>query len=426
MENAPMAGVNWAALASHRGWLADEGNRLLDFAVGSAHPDGGFAWLGDNGLALLDQPVQTYITCRMTHVFSLGHLLGRPGMGRLADHGVAALLGRLRDAENGGWYSAVGPNGPTAAEKRAYEHAFVVLAASSAAAAGRDGATQLLTDALSVVEGHFWVEQDGLLVDEWDSEWRIRDPYRGVNANMHAVEAFLAAADVTGLAVWRDRALRVVERVVHDFARSNAWRLPEHFDSSWHALPAYNTSDRAHQFRPYGVTIGHLMEWARLALHLRAALGKKAPDWLLPDAQSLFREGVRLGWSVDGAEGFVYTVDWDGTPVVRDRLHWVLAEAIAAAAALGSVTADPQYERWYRVWWDHAAALFVDPGGGSWRHELDPQNRPAATVWSGKPDVYHALQATMVPVLPLAPTFATALAQGVRAEDVADEAAVST
>jgi sulfoquinovose isomerase len=411
MENTPIAGPNWATLDSHREWLADERVRLLDFAAGSLHPDGGFAWLDDNGVALLDEPVQTYITGRMTHVFSLGYLLGLPGMGRLADHGVAALSGRLRDVEHGGWFTAVGADGPSATEKRAYEHAFVVLAASSAAAAGRDGAAQLLTDALALVEHRFWVEEDGLLVDEWDREFRTLDTYRGVNANMHAVEAFLAAADVTGLTLWRQRALRIVERVVHGFARSNSWSLPEHFDPSWAALPAYNTSDRAHQFRPYGVTIGHLMEWARLALHLRATLGPDAPDWLLPDAESLFLAGVGLGWSVDGAEGFVYTVDWDGTPVVRDRLHWVLTEALGAAAALGRVTGDPQYERWYRLWWDHAAALFLDRTGGSWRHELDPQNRPAATVWSGKPDVYHALQATIVPVLPLAPTFATALAR---------------
>jgi mannose/cellobiose epimerase-like protein (N-acyl-D-glucosamine 2-epimerase family) len=334
-------------------------------------------------------------------------------MGPLAEHGVAALTGRLRDAENGGWYTAVGTDGPTASDKRAYEHAFVVLAASSATAAGCHGAAELLADALDVVERRFWVEADGLLVDEWDSQWRTCDPYRGVNANMHAVEAFLAAADVTGLDVWRERALRIVTRVVHGFARSNGWYLPEHFDPSWHALPDYNTSDRGHQFRPYGVTIGHLMEWSRLALHLRASLGPDAPDWLLPDAESLFAEGVRLGWTVDGAPGFVYTVDWDATPVVRNRLHWVLAEAIAAAAALGAVTGDPRYEHWYRVWWDHAATFFLDPVGGSWRHELDPHNRPAATVWSGKPDVYHALQATVIPVLPLAPTFATALSQGI-------------
>lgn len=411
MEDTQISGPKWASLASHRTWLAEERGRLLDFAVASAHPDGGFAWLDDNGVALLDQPVHTYITSRMTHVFSLGQLLGVPGMGRLADHGVAALSGRLRDVEHGGWFTAVGPDGPTEGQKRAYEHAFVVLAASSAAAAGRDGAAQLLTDALAVVEKRFWVEEDGLLVDEWDEQFRMLDPYRGVNANMHAVEAFLAAADVTGLSLWRDRALRVLDRVVHGFARSNSWSLPEHFDSSWQAQPDYNTSDRAHQFRPYGVTIGHLMEWARLALHLRAALGPGAPGWLLADAESLFEAAVRLGWSVDGAEGFVYTVDWDGTPVVRDRLHWVLTEALGAAAALGKVTGDPRYEQWYRLWWDHAAALFLDPVGGSWWHELDPWNRPAATVWSGKPDVYHALQATIVAVLPLAPTFATALAR---------------
>jgi mannose/cellobiose epimerase-like protein (N-acyl-D-glucosamine 2-epimerase family) len=412
MENTPTAGPNWATLPSHRQWLAGERNRLLNFAVASVHPDGGFGWLDDNGVALLDQPVQTYITSRMTHVFCLGQLLGVPGMGRLADHGVAALTGRLRDAEHGGWFTAVGPDGPTAGEKRAYEQVFVVLAASSATVAGRDGATRLLTDALATVERRFWSEEDGLLVDEWDHEFRTLDPYRGVNANMHAVEAFLAAADATGLALWRERALRILERVVHGFARSNDWSLPEHFDASWQALPEYNSSDRAHQFRPYGVTIGHLLEWARLALHVRAALGPDAPDWLLADAESLFRAAVRLGWSVDGAEGFVYTVDWNGIPVVRNRLHWVLTEALGAAAALGKVTGDPQYEGWYRLWWDCAAALFLDPVGGSWWHELDPENRPTATVWSGKPDVYHALQATLVPVLPLAPAFATALAQG--------------
>jgi mannose/cellobiose epimerase-like protein (N-acyl-D-glucosamine 2-epimerase family) len=412
MENTPIAGPKWATLPSHRQWLAAERDRLLQFAVGSVHPEGGFAWLDDNGVALLDQPVQTYITSRMTHVFCLGQLLGVPGMARLADHGVAGLSSRLRDAEHGGWFTAVGPDGPTTGEKRAYEHVFVLLAASSAAAAGRDGAPELLAEALAVVEARFWLDEDGLLADEWDREFRTLDPYRGVNANMHAVEAFLAAADATGLPLWRERALRILERVVHGFARANGWSLPEHFDPSWQALPSYNTSDRAHQFRPYGVTIGHLMEWARLALHLRAALGPDAPEWLVADAESLFGAAVRLGWSVDGAEGFVYTVDWDGTPVVRDRLHWVLAEAIGAAAALGAVTGDPQYERWYRLFWDCAAARFIDPVGGSWWHELDAQNRPAATVWSGKPDVYHALQATMVPVLPLTPVFATALARG--------------
>ncbi|MEK1840907.1 MAG: sugar isomerase, partial [Pseudomonas sp.] len=44
-------------------------------------------------------------------------------------------------------------------------------------------------------------------------------------------------------------------------------------------------------------------------------------------------------------------------------------------------------------------------------HELDPQNRPSADIWAGKPDLYHAWQAVLIPRLPLAPSMATALAQ---------------
>jgi sulfoquinovose isomerase len=394
-------------------WLAAECDRLLDFAAASRHPGGGFAWLDQRGRPELDRPVEAWITCRMTHVFSVADLMGRPGAGELADHGVSYLTdGRLRDDEHGGWYAAATPEGPTVADKRAYEHAFVVLAASSATAAGRPGAEQLLADALDVLDRRFWREADGMLVDVWDRTWTDLEPYRGVNANMHGVEALLAAADVTGDGAWRSRAGRVTERVVHGWARESSWHLPEHFDPSWRPLPQYNADDRAHPFRPYGVTIGHLLEWSRLALHLRAATGATAPGWLLDDAVDLFETAVREGWSVDGAEGFVYTVERDGTPVVRDRLHWVVAEAIAAAAALHEVTGETRFATWAATWWDHADRLFVDRDGGSWHHQLDPGNHPAASVWPGKPDAYHAVQATLLPRLPLSPTLATAVARG--------------
>ena len=42
---------------------------------------------------------------------------------------------------------------------------------------------------------------------------------------------------------------------------------------------------------------------------------------------------------------------------------------------------------------------FVDETRGSWRHELDPRNRPSSHVWEGKPDVYHAYQAMLLPRL---------------------------
>ncbi|MGN6598697.1 MAG: AGE family epimerase/isomerase, partial [Actinomycetes bacterium] len=111
------------------------------------HPAGGFAWLDLHGAPLLDRDLETLITARMTHCLAVGDLLGRPGCGPLVDHGIRALQTRLRDHEHGGWFASVGPaagDGPVLADKRAYEHAFVVLAASSATAAGRAGAAELL------------------------------------------------------------------------------------------------------------------------------------------------------------------------------------------------------------------------------------------------------------------------------------------
>ncbi len=403
--------MTYLTSAAHARWLESETDRLLGFSRASRHPAGGFAWLGTAGEPDLARPVELWVTCRMTHIFALGQLLDRPGCGELVDHGVSALTGRFHDPANGGWFTSVGADGPTVRDKAAYQHAFVVLAAASATCAGRPGARALLDEALDVLLGHFWDDEHAMVVEQWDEAFERRDSYRGVNANMHAVEALLTAADVTGDRDLLQRAEEITARVVHELARASGWRLPEHHTRDWEPIWDYNIDAPAHPFRPYGATIGHLLEWSRLVLHLRAALGEsEAPGWMLTDAQLLFQRGIVDGWAVDGADGFVYTVDWDGRPVVRERMHWVAAEASAAAAALHQVTGDAVYADWYDLVWEHIVGSFIDEGGGSWHHELDAHLRPSDSVWQGKPDTYHALQATLLPRLPLAPMLAAALA----------------
>jgi len=310
----------------------------------------------------------------------------------------------------------------------------VVLAAASALAARAQGAADagdpqaLAREVTRVVEEKFWREDEGALCESWSATWDDPEEYRGANANMHAVEAFLAAADATGEDVWRQRAIRIAERIIDREARSAGWRIPEHYDERWTPQPDYARENPADPFRPFGATIGHALEWSRLLLHLDAATsaavepseasgsaeddgGEASRSWLVPAAQSLFDLAVSDGWDVDGAPGLVYTVDWDGVPVVRHRMHWVVAEGIAAAATLYQATGEERYLRHYDTWWAYAQQHLVDREHGSWWHELDPGNHPAATVWQGKPDVYHAVQATLVPRLPLAPGMAAALAR---------------
>jgi sulfoquinovose isomerase len=394
----------WPASPSHRRWLAGEAERLLEFARG-ARVEGGFGWLDADGVPDPTQPLQLLITTRMTHVFALGQLLGVPGCGPLADHGVAALRDTFEDGEHGGWFAEVGAAGPTRTTKEAYLHAFVLLAASSAVIAGRPEAGALLDRATSVME-RFWSDEEGACVESWDREWRAAEDYRGANANMHAVEAFLTASDASGESLWSERALRIAERLVRDVAGGQDWRIVEHFNGEWTPLPDYNRDEPSHPFRPFGVTPGHGLEWARLLLHLNAAR-ERPPDWLIPAARSLFARAVADGRQPDG--GFIYTTDFEGRPVVTERLHWVLTEAIGAAAALHAVTAAAEYDDLYRAFWDHADVAFRDRERGSWRHELDDRLQPSERTWSGKPDVYHALQATLIPRLPLTASVAGAL-----------------
>lgn len=404
--------------AAHVAWLDEEADRLLDFGRASRVPSGGFGWLDERGHIDTDHPVELWISCRMTHSFALSVLRGHAPDAELVDHGVASLRKALRDGINGGWFAAVGPEGPVNDAKEAYGHAFVILAASSAAAAGRPHASELLVEALDVFDRHFWDDAEGLVREAYAADWSGLSDYRGVNANMHTVEAYLAAADVADRPDLLERALRITTRVIDGWARSNQWRLPEHFTPQWEPLLDYNRDEPAHPFRPFGATIGHLLEWSRLTLQLEASLarvGLAVPEWMVGAARELYDAAVRDGWHVDGAPGFVYTVDWDGEPVVRDRMHWVTAEAVGAAVALWLRDGDPAKMEDYSRWWRYAIAHHVDLEGGSWWHELAPDNTVGHSVWEGKPDIYHALQATLFPQLPLTPSLASALRAGLLA-----------
>jgi mannose/cellobiose epimerase-like protein (N-acyl-D-glucosamine 2-epimerase family) len=384
-------------------------HRLLAFGEASAvGVPAGFGYLGDDGTVRASEGLQLWITTRMTHVYGLAHLLGRPRAHELVEHGVDALLGVFHDDEHGGWYGHLDSAGrPVSTAKEMYGHAFVVLAGATATAAGIDRAEGLLARALDIVDSRFWDEQAGACRESWDRGWQQTEPYRGANSNMHAVEAFLAAGAVTGDSTWTTRALRIAERVIHGFARANQWRLPEHYSADWHVLRGYNEDEPTHRFRPYGVTIGHLLEWSRLLLHLEQAVASP-PDWLLPDASALFEAAVGLGWEADGLPGFVYTLDWTDKPVVDERMHWVAAEAAMAADALARRTKDERAISWTdRLWSD--AARFVDMEAGGWWHELDTRGEVSRTVWEGKPDLYHAVQAVLFPDIAFTPSLVTSV-----------------
>ena len=385
--------------AENQKFLQDVRDGLLSFGHQFPSPGGSSYYLGDDGTPWKDRNRETWITSRMTHVYSIGSMLGHEGSEALADAALKGLRGELHDDQNGGWYAGLTKDNEIVPTKQCYAHAFVILAASSGVLAGREGAAELLKDALALYDLRFWNEEEGLSCDTWNTEFTELDSYRGLNANMHSVEAFLAAADVTGDEKYRVRAGRIIDRVLI-WAKDNNWRIPEHFSSDWVPDLECNKDRPDDQFKPYGATPGHGIEWARLITQWALSTYKEdkaGATSYIEAAEKLYNRAVSDAWNADGAPGICYTTDWNGKPVVHDRMHWTLAEAINASAVLHRVTGKEKYAADYAEFMKYLDEKVLDHVNGSWFHQLDRENNLLETVWPGKSDIYHALQATLIP-----------------------------
>lgn len=429
----------WFDSIEHNRWLSACLQDLLDYGRKSEVKTG-FACLDRNGEVDLEQPIQLYLTSRMVHVFSLGVLLGVPGCRRLVEHGIRCLNQYFRDPDNGGWFDAIehelDQNGKAIPykgreDKRSYSHAFLLLGAASATAADRIGAHELMQEAIRDNDLHWWDQEAGMVCESFNHDYSVCEDYRGLNSNMHMVEAYMLVAQVTNDSKWTERAMRILERVAR-VSREYDWRIPEHYDSDWQPLLGYNRDNPQETHRAYGSDVGHSFMFSRLMLEARAMLKntkKEVPEWLSEAATEMFERAREDAWRRDGAPGFAFTVDWEGKPIIRDRQAWVQFEAIGAAVTMlraaqqdgASAEVVDHYEHCYRAWLDFAYEHFLVRGGRI-VHRLSPENQPLDLENQKLRDsVYHAVQAVLLPRLPLSPAFAMALAQGLLDKPVPEE-----
>lgn len=392
----------WISLPSHRDWLLKQAEGLFWFFERRViNPLGGFLDLDDKGwptppgYGAGGSPTRyLFATTRVVHAFAIACLMGRPGADAIVNHGMDFLWNGHRDPEHGGYYWGVGYDGTTDSSKQAYGHAFVLLAASSAAVAGHPDAARLLADISGVIQERFWEDRFGAAAEEFTRDWRSSNAYRGQNSNMHLTEALMAAFEATGDAYYLRMAERIAELIIRRHAADNEWRIPEHFSADWKVDRTYAGSP---MFRPFGTTPGHSLEWSRLLLQLWELGGRKL-EWLPESSKSLFAQATHA-WD-QKVGGFFYTLDWDGQPHVRDRYWWPCCEGIGAAAYLNMIDGNTLYEEWYRRIWNFTASTFIDRDNGGWRAQVDEALRPSSDPFFGKVDIYHSLQACLIPTLP--------------------------
>lgn len=384
----------------HRQWLFDQAIETYSFfQPASFNSDGGFFGLDFEGRPIEPEGnngdvQEIHATTRMVHCAAIAHHLNVAGADRVVDHGMKYLWERHRDHKRGGYYWGVDDAGAAISTKNAYGHAFVLLAAASAKSMGHPDADRLLNDVTSVLLNHFWDAEVGATTEEYDADWNEIGSYRGQNSNMHLTEALMSAFEVTGDSRFLEMAQSIANLIINVHSRAEVWRVPEHFDTNWRVDRDY-VGDPI--FRPKGTTPGHALEWSRLLIQLWE-LGKRRHDWMPEAAQNLFLTACEKAWDNEKG-GFYYTLNWDDTPAQRNRYWWPSCEGLAAASVLLKSSGDARFEIWYRRIFSFVQHNFVDHRRGGWYPELDADLKPIERAFRGKPDIYHALQACLIPLL---------------------------
>lgn len=383
----------WIDTELHRNWLKADAKRQLDFFRNSRHPQGGFYKLDATGAQLKRLPQLLYSTSRIVHSYALASRFGYEDCAPVIDHGITSITRHFHDSDHGGYFTALRDGMVEDDQKLAYGHVFVLLAASSAMQVGHPDAAPLLDDITNVLTDHFWDHERGVFSEEFNRDWTPFSSYRGFNANMHGTEALLAAFEATGNQSYLDMARSIISFFVHGVAPENGFRLPEHFTADWAVDRSYSGVPN---FRPSGTTPGHSFEMARLVLQYWDLSGRK--DDRAPSAvRRLVEQALSDAW-VPETGGLVYTLGFDGKADVAATYWWPVTEAICVLAALIALERRPSDEQWYRRLWVFADKNFVDHERGGWHPEIRGDNGHTELQFTGKPDVYHSLQAALLPL----------------------------
>ena len=350
--------------------------------------------LKDDGTVFDSETKHLVGTCRHIYNFSTAFdLTGVPGYLDAARHGLE-FLERHHRQDDGGYAWVLDGQDVADGSRHAYGHAFVLLAAATAAKASIQEAGPLVMEVFGILESHFWSPEAGLYADVIEAgDWAKVDPYRGQNANMHMCEAMLAAHEATGKGRYLERAEQLAQRICLDLAAGTDGLVWEHYNTDWSVDWDYNIDDPQNLFRPHGYVAGHFVEWAKLLISLYRV---KPDQWMLDRAKALFEAAVSKAWDANNG-GFHYTFGPDGAILDTDRYYWVLSEAIAAAALLATETNDSSYWRWYEDFWEYSDRHFIDHQHGGWYRVLDVHGRKYDDLKSppAKTD-YHPLSACHV------------------------------
>ncbi len=289
------------------------------------------------------------VVARQTYVFSHAHRAGLDGADEAVRLGLA-FLERHAVHPEGGYAWRFGLDGsPIDLTRDLYDHAFVLLALSSATAvAGADALRPQALSLLGWMEDAFPHAAGGYLESLPPALPRRQNPH------MHLLEALLAAGEAFGDPVFLARAEALLALFSARLFDTETGALSEYFDDSLRP---------ERQAGAFLVEPGHHCEWAWL-LHRSAALGARLPGG---DALAARLMGFVDRHAIHPAHGgLVDLARSDGTVLEAGARLWPQTERLKAEF----LRPDPDLHRQFQAAAVLAAYLRPD---GLWHERRDAQ-----------------------------------------------------
>lgn len=267
------------------------------------------------------------VLTRQIHVFSCTARHGLDGADALVEFGLDFLLRRARQPDGAyAWRFAL--DGSVIDQRRdLYDHAFVLLALSSAATVMSK--SRLRTEALGLMawlDAHMKHPAGGYV-----EALPLANEPRRQNPHMHLLEATLAAWDAFEEPLFLDRADQLAGLFLERLFDRQTGALPEFFSESLSALPF----DQGNQIEP-----GHHAEWIWLLdWHRRCLIeaGRAVPEQSELAASALQNFADRFG--VNPTHGaLVDAVSLDGRVLLAGARLWPQTERLKSDALRLSAT----------------------------------------------------------------------------------------
>jgi len=316
---------------------------------------------------------------RLIYAFAAGHEITQDT--RYLDaarRGADFLLARFADPVHGGFFHTVALDGsPRAGIKRAYGHAFALLALAQLYRTGQDARHRdAALKAWAAVQAGFFEPRGGLF-NECLRDFKPIPGGRTQNPVMHMFEALLALHEATG-----DKSVQAGARQLGDFVAyqllqgqaDGGARIPEWYDETWQPLPTQAAGGY--------IDLGHQFEWSHL-LAAGAALSpvySQVAERVLAYALSAGYDDINGGC---GRKAFP-----DGARADTAKAWWQQAECLHALLVAASATGRSDLWRRYEQTVELVKEQLADAEHGGWR-AAEALPCKGASCKDEQPDPYH-------------------------------------